>query len=225
MPKPSATERLAALVLAACAAGAQAAPAKPLDFDSAFAVRQATSVHYRASFTGREGREQQLEAWRDGERRVRRVTDGAVETIAVRRPGDAEYSLTVLDRPRKLLTKVGRTSLYRMGNFTDWFDLAHALRHPKGEARVTPAQPPEGAPRTVAACRWFDLAQGATLPATTTHVCWSAQAQIPLAIVDGSGRTVWRVSQLELRRVPEAVFRVDEREWVVNDADRDMERD
>ena len=218
MPRLSASKAAVLVALAACAAGA---PAAQLRFDDAFTARHATSIHYQARFTGPNGRQQKLEAWRDGDSRVKRRTNDAIETYAIRKGTDAEYSMTVLDLQRKLLTRIDRTNLFRIGNFTEWFDLAHGLRHPRGEYKLAMGHEPAGAERTIAKCRWFDLEQNGR----TSHICWSAQAQLPLAIVDGQGATVWNVTKLEAARIPPATFDIDSRGFVVNDANEDIQRD
>lgn len=220
MPRLSVSKGLALVLLAASAAGARAESAS-LKFDDAFAVRHASSVHYQARFVAGDGSEQGLEAWRDGERRVKRVTNGQLVSIAQHQPGDAEYDLRVIDLRRKLLTTISRTNLLRVGNFTEWFGLAHGLQHPRRDYRLASAAAPADAPATPASCAWFDLEQ----QGHTNHVCWNAQAQLPLAIVNDSGRVVWHVTKLEMGRVADGVFRVDTRNLVVNDANRDMERD
>lgn len=218
MPKPSASKAAVLALLAVGAAGAQAAP---LRFDEAFAVANSPSVHYEARFAGQDGRERKIEAWREGDTRLKRRTDDAVEIHAVRRAGDAEYAMTVIDLRRKLLTRIDRTNLFRIGNFTDWFDIAHALKHPKGDYTLAAALAPPGAGRQVGACSWYDLEQ----QGRASHICWSGKAQLPLAIVDAQGRTVWHVTKLEAGRIAPGTFKIDTREFVVNDANEDIERD
>src|SRR5213082_3426069 len=111
MPKPSVSKAGAFVLLAACAAGAGA---KELRFEDAFAAPRPASLHYEARFVAQGGGEHKLEAWREGETRIKRRTDDAVETYAVRRAGDAEYAMTVLDLRRNLATKIARTNLFRI---------------------------------------------------------------------------------------------------------------
>ena len=218
MPRPSASKAVLLAALA-CAASAHAAG---LRFEEVFAAGAPSSVHYEARFVVRDGSEQKLEAWRDGGSRVKRRTNDAMETYAVRKPGEPEYAMMVLDLKRKLLTKIDRTNLFRIGNFTDWFDLAHALRHPRGEyALRRAAAAPSGAPRAVGACLWYDLEQ----QGRTSHICWSPRAQLPLLVVAGDGRAVWRVTKIEAGRIAPGVFRVNARNFVVNNANEDIERD
>ena len=84
-----------------------------------------------ATFASR-GAPHKLEVWRDGDRRVKRVTDRAVTSFASHKPGSPEFQLSILDARRRIHTRIDRVDMYRIGWFTDWFDLTHGLRHPKG---------------------------------------------------------------------------------------------
>ena len=108
-------------------------------------------MHYRVIYVGGEG-VHRLEVWRDRDRRMKRVTDGELVSLATHDPGGAGYQMTILDRRRQIATKVDRTNLYRVGNFTDWFDLTHGLRHPKGSYTLTQISAPAGLPATPAPC-------------------------------------------------------------------------
>lgn len=211
----------AALLVAACAEAPAAPASASLRFDDVFASARPESLHYTATFAAAPGKPDRMEGWRDGDARVKRRTGDALESYAVRSPGGEQYDLTMLDLQRKLLTRITRTNLYRLGNFTDWFDLAHALRHPKGDYQLAAGQRPAGVGPAVAPCTWFDLAQ----QGRTAHICWSARAQLPLRIVDAGGRTVWNVTRLDLGPVADTVFRIDARDYVQVDANQDMERD
>ena len=209
------SKRLLGLALAVAALAAQAGS---LRFDDVFDASGAASpLHYRALYRAG-GSEHGLEMWRDATR-LKRVTDGAVETH-VERTG-ADFTMTVLDLRRHVATRIDRDSLYRLGNFTDWFDLAHALRHPRGEYRLSASAAPAPAPATVAACRWYELAQ----QGAATQMCWSADAQLPLLIVDAGGQVVWRVTELQPGPVRASVFAVHDEGFVRNDAREDLERD
>ena len=178
-------------------------------------------LHYRVSFVSGGG-VHRMEVWRDGDRRVKRVTDGALATYASHRPGDAGYDMTVLDLRRRISTRVSRDNLYRIGQFTDWFDLGHGLRHPKSEYRLAAAaRAPTGLPRPVGPCAWYDLTQGARV----TRICWSARVGVPMLIASADGRPVWRVGALDHDPFPPRLFVPDERGFVRDDADRDIERD
>ena len=126
--------RLATLCVAA--AVSLNVPAKEPTFEQIFSEKgEPSALHYQAVFTAK-GAEHHLEVWRDGEQRLKRRTDEAIETYAFRKPGDPEFHMSILDMKKRIHTRIDRTNLYRIGNFTDWFDLAHGLKHPMGEYRV-----------------------------------------------------------------------------------------
>jgi hypothetical protein len=208
---------------ASAASAAPAAPRSPAvsDFDRVFGTRGEPAVtHFQATYLAG-GAEHRVEVWRDGERRIRRRTDDRAESFAVRTPGSPDYRLSVLDLTRKIRTDIDRDNLYRIGQFTDWFDLGHGLRHPKGDYRLVPAATPHGAAQAIGACAWIALVQGTQ----TTHVCWSAQAKLPLLIQAADGRTVWRVTHVDHKAIPDAVFAIRDTGFVRNDANADIERD
>ncbi|MDE2604290.1 MAG: hypothetical protein KGL68_00035 [Burkholderiales bacterium] len=208
-----------ASVLGAWAAGAAGA-AQALRFDQVFADAP-VSLHYNAQYQAR-GASHRLEAWVDRGTRLKRVTDQAVETYAERADArDPEYRMTVLDRQRHIATRIDRTNLMRIGNFTDWFELAHALRVPRGDYRLERAATPAGASRPVAACDWYRVTQDAH----ASTVCWSRAAALPLSIVAEGGREVWRVTALERGPVAGAVFAIHDEGFVRNDANEDIEHD
>lgn len=215
---------LMALGLAAAAATAvQAGPeAAGSRFDQVFSARgEPAALHYRATYTAH-GATHRLEVWRDGDRRLVRRTDDAIETH-VARPGDgAAYQMVVLDLRRKIETRVTRDDLYRIGNFTDWFDLAHGLRHPKAGYTLT-ALPATEAPKlaTTVPCRWVVLAQGAV----ETHICWSESVHLPIAMLDGGGKTLWQVDAVSQSKIPGDIFEVHDQGFVRNDASRDISGD
>ncbi|MDE2367343.1 MAG: hypothetical protein KGN16_00090 [Burkholderiales bacterium] len=130
-------------------AGAAATP-PALTFEQAFSHRgEPTALHYRARY-GRPGASHSHEVWRDGERRLVRRTDNAIETHVAHRPGDPQFQVVVLDLRRKTEKRIARDDLYRIGNFTEWFDLAHGLGHPRAEYHLTAVAAPTGAPRPLA---------------------------------------------------------------------------
>lgn len=212
---------LAAVTLAAAApSGAAAEPAKRLDFDSVFSAKDEPAfLHYRVMFVSK-GAVRRMELWRDHDRLLRRDTDAAITTFAVHTPGDPAYQMIVLDRDRRISTRISRTNLYRIGAFTDWFDLTHGLRHPRATYTLNTGTAPAPMPRTPAPCAWYDLAQGTHV----THICWDASARVPALIVSG-GHLVWRVVSLDRTPVAPSVFVVNDKGYVHDDADRDIDKD
>jgi hypothetical protein len=211
---------VAAVLLASSAIGAAAAGQGRLRFDDVFADTP-VSLHYRAEYESG-GASHSLQAWLDRGTRLKRVTDAKVESYAVRASArDPEYRLTVLDRERRISTRIDRTNLFRIGGFTDWFELAHALRHPRGEYELAHANAPAGVRRPVAACDWYRIVRDGH-PAT---ICWSRAAALPMAIVGEDGRELWRVTAIERGPVPASVFAAHDEGFVRNDANSDIERD
>ena len=213
MPVPSASNLLAALALAAGAG--------QLSFEQAFPVAATPVASHAVVLYRSGGGAHRLELWRDGERRLRRDTDGRLTSLAAHRPGEAGYRLDLFDRARRIHTVVDRDSLYRVGRFTDWRDLAHGLRHPAGAYRVREVPAPSTGGRPIAPCRWYALEQGTA----RSTICWSAAEGLPLAILDASGRSTWRVTALDHRPLAAATFHVDARGYVLNDAAADISGD
>lgn len=214
---------IAALLLGAGQVGAAPAPkaAPSLSFDRVFATAgEPTMLHYQLLFRGKDGIHR-MEIWRDHDRRVKRVTDAAIVSLATHRAGEPGYQLTMLDLKRRIATQIDRTNLYRVGNFTDWADLTHGLRHPKGSYTLTASTSPAGMPRSAGACQWYRLTEGPR----TTSICWDGRNRIPLLIASGDAKPIWRVTQVDAKPIAPATFAIDIRGFTVNDANRDIERD
>jgi hypothetical protein len=208
-------------VLCTAAAVFLPAQAKDLTFEQAFNTRgEPAAVYFEAAYLSH-GARHQVEVWRDGERRIRRRTDDAAETYALRKPGGPDFHLSVLDLKKKLRTDIDRDNLYRIGNFTDWFDLGHALRHPAGEYRLVRAGAPAGGETPAEPCTWYELTQSGRL----THVCWSTTSRLPMLIQAQDGRTVWRVTKVDHKPIAAAAFRIRDDGFIRTDANQDIERD
>jgi len=196
-------------------------PAKELKFEQVFSVQgEPGTLHYQVDFAAN-GAEHRLEVWRDGDRRVKRRTDEAIETYAFHKPGDPEFHMSILDLKKRIHTQVDRTNLYRIGSLTDWFDLAHGLKHPFGEYQIAKAKEPSDAPKTIEACQWYDLTQGTG----TTHICWSAQSHVPLTIQMPDGKVVWRVVALDRKPIASKLFEIHDEGFIRNDANKDIDSD
>ncbi|WP_375383018.1 hypothetical protein [uncultured Sphingomonas sp.] len=209
-----------ASVAAAGTGGAAPAPTSP--FDAVFtATGEPSFLHATVMFAG-DGAVHRMELWRDHERRMLRTTDGRITTLATRTQG-AGYELVVLDHRRRTSTRISRDNLYRIGAFTDWFDLGHGLRHPRGGYRLarTEGAVPGTLPATPTPCRWFDLSQTGGI----AHICWSDRDKLPLLIADTGWRPVWRVVAIDRAVIPAQRFALDDRDYVHNDANRDVEGD
>ncbi len=208
---------LQSMLLAALSLGAGAHAAT---FEQVFSVKgEPAATHFVATYMAG-GTGHQLEVWRDATH-VRRHTDERSDTIAVRDRDGTGYRMAVLDLQKKIRTDIDRDNLYRIGHFSDWYDLGHGLRHPKGEYQLTPASAPAAAPAAIAACKWVDLQQGGHV----THVCWSGKSKLPLLMVAEDGRVVWRITALDHRPIERAAFAVQDAGFVRNNANRDIEQD
>jgi hypothetical protein len=208
-------------MLCVAAAVWASAAAKEPRFEQVFAEKgEPSALHYQATYNSR-GAEHRLEVWRDGGNRLKRRTDDAIETYVFRKAGEAEFSMSILDMKKRIHTRVDRTNLYRIGNFTDWFDLAHGLRHPIGEYRIAKIQPPPDAPKAIKTCEWYDLSESRS----GVRVCWNARSHLPLLIQSRSGEIVWRVLALDTKPIPANAFEIHDEGFVRNDANRDIEGD
>jgi len=201
------------------AASSQAAD---LDFGKTFAAKgEPRQLHYSASYVAG-GQTHAVEAWRLRDQRLRRRTDGKLETHLFKPAGQAEWRMVVLDLPRKVRTDIDRTNLYRIGHFTDWFSMAHALARPHGAYALTAlAAPPATDEQPLSACRWYALTQGGAV----SHLCWSTALRLPLLITDAAGKTQWRVTAASTEALPAAAFALDDAGFVHNNANADIQTD
>ena len=196
-------------------------PAQALTFEQAFGGRgEPGALHCQVAFVSK-GAEHRLELWRDGDQRVKRRTDDAIETYAFHEQGKPDFRLSVLDLKRRIHTRIDRTNLYRIGSFTDWFDLNHGLKHPRGAYRLVKARLPGGGPKAVEPCQWYELTQAEH----ATELCWSAKDRIPLLIRGTDGRSVWRVTALDREPIPASTFEIHDEGFIKNDANEDIEGD
>lgn len=210
-----------AVALIAGRSDAARAAATSLSFEGVFATTaEPPRLHFRVAYRSADGIHR-LEIWRDGASRLKRVTDDTVTTLIGHRPGATDFTMQVIDPRKHTSTRIDRDSLYRIGNFTDWFDLAHGLRHPKGAYRLTARAALTPMPPTPAPCRWYDLTQAGR----TTAICWSAANALPLLIASGPGHPVWRVLAINRPRFDAATFRANDRGFIHDDATRDISND
>jgi hypothetical protein len=204
-----------------CAAPCVHAQAGELRFEQVFDTGSAAAaLHYQASYRAG-GAMHRVEAWRDGDLRIRRRTDDRIEVHASRGAGSAEFVMSILDLDKRIHTSVSRSNLYRIGSFTDWFDLAHGLRHPKGAYGLRGIAAPAGAPAPLQPCAWYELAQNGQ----ASRICWSALDQAPMLILSGAGEVVWRVTALDRGPIAPDTFVIRDEGYLRNDADQDIEPD
>lgn len=208
---------------AALAAAALAGPgeARSLRFQDVFSAHgEPASLHYRVAFRSG-GAVHRMDVWRDGDRRLRRDTDRAITSFVFHPPGDAGYKLSILDRQKRIHTSIDRTNLYRIGAFTDWFDLAHGLRHPRGDYVLAKSAPSRPVPAAIQPCTWYDLTEGTR----TTRICWDMADRIPLLIAAADGQPLWRVEAIDRKPIPGSRFVIDDKGYIRTDADEDIASD
>ncbi len=200
------------------AAGSQAAD---LDFDQTFNIKgEARQLNYRATYVV-DGRQHQVEIWRDRDLRLKRRTDDKLETHVFKPAKQAEWRMVVLDLPRKIRTDIDRTNLYRIGHFTDWFSMSHALARPTGSYLLTALKTAPSGEKPLSACRWYALNRGGTV----SNICWSTELRLPLLIADGGGAVQWRVTAASKQALPATAFALNDAGFVHNDANADIKTD
>jgi hypothetical protein len=209
------------LAVLSAAAAMQQAHAADLRFDEAFSTSGGpAALHYQASYrTG--GAPHRVEVWRDGDVRVRRRTDDRIDVHASREAGSAEFEMSILDLERRIHTTVSRSNLYRIGSFTDWFDLAHGLRHPRGAYRLRGIAAPADAPPSLQPCSWYELAQDGQ----ASRICWSAHDQVPMLILSSGGDVAWRITALDHQPITQETLAIRDQGFLRNDANQDIEPD
>ena len=137
------------------------------------------SVHFRAHYTDAAGQSHTLEVWREGDRRLRRETDGKLGLWAERRGADFAYHLA--DWNRKMLVHIAGGNLHRIGVFQGWGELSHIVVRPRGNVAVRA----RGAGR---GCRWYRI--------ENRDICWSSRYALPL-VIEEAGRAVFTIDELQ----------------------------
>ncbi|WP_188566197.1 hypothetical protein [Undibacterium terreum] len=168
-----------------------------------------------------EGKQHQIEVWRDRDQNLKRKTDDVLETYVFKRPGEIEWNMVVLDLNRKIRTDIGRTNLYRIGHFTDWFSLSHSLARPKTSYQLKTDSQPQASEKASSSCTWYSLEQ----QGLETKICWSKAFRLPLLITDRDGRTQWRVASADSRQLSALAFKPHDEGFVKNNANDDIQPD
>lgn len=213
--------RLLPLALLGASFAVAAAPARPDQFNRVFAAEgEPRYLHYQVMYQSN-GAIHRLEVWREGDKRIKRLTDDTVASYAFHPAPGPGYRLSVLDLKRRIHTLVDRTNLYRIGAFADWYDLGHGLRHPMGPYTLAPGKPMARVPWLPAVCHWYDLTQ----EGGTTHICWDSQDHLPLLIADANNRILYRVLSIDPRPFPAGVFTINDKGFVRNNANQDISPD
>jgi hypothetical protein len=210
-----------AVILGCSWANDCAALARTLKFEQAFSDRgEPAAIHYEAVYQIGSA-QHRIQVWRNGNRQLKRRTDDAVETYLNRTDGGPDYRMSVLNLKRRIHTTIDRTNLFRIGNYTEWFDIAHGLRTPRGEYQLIEIDAPPGAPAALEPCGWFELSQNAQV----SQICWSAQSRLPMLIVGKDAQLLWRITQVSREPISAQVFRINAPGFVHHDANQDIDRD
>lgn len=208
----------ATLCVTATAASSQASN---LDFDKVFNDKaEPAQVYFQASYQlGADKHEVQV--WRDRSQRLKRRTDDALETFIFKQPREVEWSMVVLDLKRKIRTDIDRTNLYRIGHFTDWFSMSHALSRPTAAYQLTTANKPLPEAKAVDNCTWYSL----TRNGVESKICWSKKYRLPLLITDSEAHVQWRVTSVSSKAIATSNFDIQDQHFVRNNANEDIHAD
>jgi hypothetical protein len=197
-------------------------PVEAATFESTFSAKgEPATIYYTVRFAAG-GSMHTMQIWRDGDKRLRRRTDDVLDTYVIRETADpTEYRMIVVDYVRRITTRIDRNNLVRLGHFSDWFDLAHGLRHPVGQYRIVSSDAPPKIEPPISACRWHEIRQGDA----SNRVCWSERERLPLVIWSSARGVVWRVTQVSRQGLPIDAFEIHDAGFVRNDANEDIEND
>jgi hypothetical protein len=193
-------------------------------WESAFPIAKAPAhVHFHAHYLDGSGGPHTLEVWRDGENRLRRKSDDAIDVYAQQKAG-GEIDFSIVDHSRGIIVRADRATLFRVGHFSGWFGLAHVLDVPHGVYMVSALMaPPEM--KAGGQCHWYRLE--ITDPGRkVTEVCWSENWGLPAEIralnASGTGSTVqFSVDSVEVFEPTDAQFTFQNERFVIMDARTD----
>jgi hypothetical protein len=207
-----------AIAVFAYATSAAADPAQ--SWQTAFprdsAARQ--NIYFQARYIDASGIEHRQEVWREGARRLRRVTDGRLD-LKVEQDTDGEYQYRLGDRARHIMILADRTSLYRVGIFSDWEGLAYGLSEPRGLYELAThggALERSG----IAPCAWTTMTM-MTDSQSASRICWSSEWGVPISIQTKRGDdwvTQFAITEVRTFEPSDATFQIDGVGYVEIDA-------
>jgi hypothetical protein len=218
---------LAGVVAMACAM--QVSPPRADGFsptwESAFPIAMAPAhAHFHARYLDGDGKSHTLEVWRDGERRLRRKSDDALDLYAQQKAG-GEIDFSIVDHSHGIIVRTDRAALFRVGHFSGWFGFAHVLDVPQGAYRVTALMMPPDETKAGGPCRWYRLE--VSVPAQkVSDICWSENWGLPAEIKavnsNGAPSTVqFSVDKVDVFEPTDAHFTFQNKRFVVMDARTD----
>ena len=178
--------RLLLASVALLAAGAHAAPGPGMSWAQAFAAAAAPAdVHFKASYRGSDGAPHVLESWRVGTALLHRRTDQDLDLFVSADPASVgHYHYRLVDHRRKAVIDVGRTNLFRIGVFTDWDGLAHAITAPRGAVQIEALGQDVGPGGQPCEWRWVQPGGSHGKAEAGSDICWSPAWGLPLRIRD-----------------------------------------
>jgi hypothetical protein len=211
--------RLASFGLAAFASGTCLAEDRAQNWQTVFPREGVAkqSIYFRAKYVDASGMEHRQEVWREGSSRLRRVTDDRIDLI-VERDADGEYQYRLADRERHIMVLADRTSLYRVGIFSDWEGLAYALSEPRAEHELIAHGASEGS--AAGSCSSTALIVKTPVE-STSRICWSTEWGLPLSIQTRRGDewvTQFAITEVRKFGPSDAMFQIDPAGYVEIDA-------
>jgi len=190
-----------ALVAWLCATGALAgAPSKAggLTWEKTFGPAGTKSdLHLEARTEDPAGGTHALELWREGDRRLRRRTDGLLEVWLEDQgaAGAPAYAVTVVDRRSRTVRRVPVERAAKLGPAFTWWPLAHLL--PLPGPRYTLRKLPEPAKRVGGArCEGYLFIPDGQ---PEQRICWSREYAVALRHEEKRGEGWW--TRLEVKAV------------------------
>ncbi|GAC1341064.1 MAG: hypothetical protein NVSMB26_29200 [Beijerinckiaceae bacterium] len=211
----------AVLAVAALATiGSAAAGASSTDWNTALptAAAEQRNLYFEARYRDASGVEHRQQVWREGSKRLRRRTDDRLD-LAVEKDADGEYQYRLADRAKNMLILADRTSLYRVGIFSDWRGLAHVLSEPRAPHEVV-AERGDVEQTGAGPCSWVELTVQSPSPAIS-RVCWSREWGVPLSIQakqDGAWITQFAIEEVRTFEPSDATFQIEQAGFVEIDA-------
>jgi hypothetical protein len=194
--------------------------AQGLKFQTVFSEKgEPRSVHYLAKYQTQNS-QHDVEVWRLGNRQFKKRTDDAIEIVGIKKSGHDEYTLHVFDLKKRIYTQIDRDNLIKIGNITDWYEMSHALKFPRGDYALVKFKPVKEMPPTAYACDWYSLTQSGS----TSKICWSQTNKLPISILNHQDQIVWQIVLLD-HKADEQSFSLNRDGFVFNNANRDIEGD
>ena len=198
-----------------------------LQWQQVFATNNAVRfLEFTAHFHDAKGVEHLLHYWREGDKRLRRNTDGNVD-LMVERLANGEHRYHVIDHHKKIITQIDQTNLHRIGQFSSWDDFARALTMPASGAKLVKTTNTDISVGDYR-CSWYEVIptpHGKTHE-TRQHICWSQLLGIPLKVtserLNGEKITTWLMDSASTLKLNNTAFTVNVEGYASVDANLDI---